>query len=205
MSPPRVLHVGCGHLDPKRPAPVDYVETRLDIDPQTEPDIVGSITDMNMIEGGSYDVVFSQHNLEHLEHHEVSLALREFRRVLCPTGHALIAVPDLQAVAAMVAEGQLDEPFGDSPSGPIAPIDVIYGLRSAIRDGRSPMTHRTGFVAASLARQIMAAGFAQAGVVRLKRTLEIWAEARMQPGKPDVISVLLAKDRAWQNQSAAIR
>jgi len=168
---------------------------RLDIDPDVAPDVVASITAMPMVQDGTFDAVFSHHNLEHLEYHEVPLALREFRRVLKPAGFALIAVPDLQSVAGLVAEGKLEEPFGISPVGPISPLDTLYGLRSALRDGRYQMAHRTGFVMGTITKLITENGFVEAGAVRLAGTLEIWAEARTEPGKPDHLAAIVAEDR----------
>jgi SAM-dependent methyltransferase len=195
----RVLHVGCGYRHERTgqayEAFRDWEEVRLDIDPAVEPDIVASITNMTMVPDGTFDAVFSRHNLEHLEYHEVPLALREFRRVLKPDGFALIAVPDLQTVAGLIAEGKLEEPFGVSPVGPISPIDTLYGLRSALRDGRRQMAHRTGFVMTTITRLITEVGFVEAGAVRLARTLELWVEARTEPGKPDHLAAILAEDR----------
>jgi SAM-dependent methyltransferase len=139
--------------------------------------------------------VFSRHSLEHVEHHEVALALREFRRVLKPGGFALIAVPDLQAVAELVVRGKLEEPFGVSPAGPISAIDSLYGLRSALRDGHHQMAHRTGFTAATLCGHITAAGFAEGGAIRKASTLELWVEARTEIGKPDHLAGILAEER----------
>lgn len=45
----------------------------------------------------------------------------------------------------MVAEDKLTEPAYTSPAGPIAPIDILYGLRSSMTNGNLYMSHRCGF------------------------------------------------------------
>src|SRR5262249_44634954 len=131
-----VLHVGCGeylalklHETFRTP---EWREVRLDIDPNARPDIIGNITDMGMVESASVDAVWSSHNLEHLYAHEVPLALAEFYRVLKPDGFLLITMPDLQQVAAFVAQGRLEDTLYVSPAGPISAIDVIYGHRASV-------------------------------------------------------------------------
>ena len=159
-----VLHVGCGaYARQKLPAAfrqAGWREIRLDIDPDVHPDLVASITDMHVVADGQVDAVYSSHNIEHLDPHEVALALWEMRRVLKPTGFALIQLPDLQEVARHVAEGRLDQPLYMSPMGPIAPLDILFGHRPSLADGNVFMAHRTGFTADTLAAALIGAGFA---------------------------------------------
>lgn len=166
-----VLHVGCGPADPaKLPAAFfpagEWRELRLDIDPGVAPDIVASITDMAVVPSGSVQAVWSAHNLEHLAAHEVPLALAEFHRVLAPAGFVLVTMPDLQQVAALVAEGRLEDPAYISAMGPIAALDMLYGHRASIAAGNHFMGHRTGFVATTLARHLEIAGFQNVRVQR---------------------------------------
>lgn len=128
-----VLHVGCG---PRRHDTLHsrfretgWRELRLDIDERVQPDLVASVTHMPMVADSSADAVWCSHNLEHLHPDEVPLALAEFRRVLKPGGFALIAVPDLQAAAELVAADRIDEVAYTSPAAPIAALDLIYGFR----------------------------------------------------------------------------
>jgi len=176
---PQVLHVGCGAADPaKLPAdffpPGQWREIRLDIDPAVAPDIVGSITAM-AVGDAAVDAVWSSHNLEHLHAHEVPAALREFRRVLRSGGFALIAVPDLQQVAALVAEDRMG-PAYVSPAGPITPLDMLYGFGAAIANGNRFMAHCTGFTARSLEAALAQAGFAPVRVIRDGK-FGLWAMA----------------------------
>src|SRR5262249_39101138 len=146
-----------------------------------------SMTHMRPIESASFDAIYSRHNLEHLEYHEVPMTLREFRRVLKPGGYALIIVPDLEIVASLVVEGKLEDIVGQSPAGPIAPIDILYGYRPALKEGYYFMAHRTGFTLKTLSTHIGNAGF-YAGVVRSRATRELWAEARTVRGEPNHLS-----------------
>ena len=156
-----VLNVGCG---PKGRAHgfagmADWREVRMDIDPDVQPDVLGTMTDMATVETASIDAIVSSHNIEHLYPHEVPLALAEFVRVLKPDGMVLITCPDLQSVCARVARGELASPLYESPAGPIAAIDILYGLRPAMAAGNLYMAHRCGFTLELLANTLQACGF----------------------------------------------
>lgn len=144
-----LLHVGCG-FEPLPAGFGHYAETRLDIDPRCEPDIVASMTDLGPI--GPFDLVYSSHCLEHLAPHDVPVALAEFRRVLSEEGATVIMVPDLEGVAPT------DEVLFVSPAGPISGLDLIYGFRPALA-AQPHMAHRTGFIAATLHAALESAGF----------------------------------------------
>lgn len=150
-----LLHVGCAS-DPLPEWLDGFKETRLDIDPAVNPDIVASMLDMGDI--GQFDAVLCRHALEHLYAHEVPLALAEFYRVLKPGGHLVVFVPDLQDVQAT------EEVLFDSPSGPICGLDLIYGFRKATKTNPY-MQHKTGFVEGTLKQAL--AGFGQVIVKRL--------------------------------------
>ena len=173
----RVLHVGCGARNPEKLHKTfrspDWEEIRLDIDPAVKPDIVGTMTAMPTIADGSYDAVWSSHNVEHLYAHEVPVALAEFLRVLKPGGFALITLPDLQAVAEHIAKGNLEEPLYQSPAGPVCPVDIVYGYRPSVARGNVFMAHRTGFTADTLRTKLEAAGFQTVKVER--DNLALWA------------------------------
>jgi SAM-dependent methyltransferase len=179
-----VLHVGCGAPNPEKlhksfRGP-EWREIRLDVDPGVRPDIVASITEMSTVAAGSIDAVWSSHNLEHLHAHEVDIALTEFHRVLKSGGFALITLPDLQRAAELVAEDKLDETAYQSPAGPIAPLDMLYGHRASLARGNLFMAHKTGFTAKTLGQALVRANFDK---VRVKRgdAFDLWAVAY----KPD--------------------
>ena len=184
VAPPamrQVLHVGCGAANPDK-IPQDFFpfaawsELRLDIDPNVHPDIVASITDMAPVATGSVDAVWSAHNLEHLRAHEVPLALAEFRRVLRPNGFILVTMPDLQQIAQLICEDQLEGAAYISAMGPIMPLDMLYGFGPSIAAGNDFMGHRTGFTASSLAAHLSRAGFVNIQVQR-DGAFALWASA----------------------------
>jgi ubiquinone/menaquinone biosynthesis C-methylase UbiE len=177
---PRFLHVGCGQKPKTKTTPVlagdDWEEVRLDIDPSGSPHIVASMTDMSVVPDGSMDALVAHHTLEHLYVHEVPVALAEFARVLAPDGFAIIAVPNLQAVAKQVMEGRLLEAAYVSPAGPITPHDMLYGLGRAVAAGHTYMAHRCGFTPKSLSDALEHAGFQQ--VVKRQSGFNLFAYAR---------------------------
>ncbi len=175
------LHVGCGGSRKEHTtatfATDDWQELRLDIDENARPDIVGTMTDMASVPSDSVEALFSAHNIEHLFPHEVPVALAEFRRVLKSDGFVVITCPDLQSVSALVAEGKLVEPAYISPAGPIAPLDIMYGLRSALEAGNHYMAHKCGFTDQLLIRELLAAGFGSVANLRRPAFFDLWAVA----------------------------
>jgi SAM-dependent methyltransferase len=174
-----VLNVGCGYPTRQGVHPTfqgaEWRELRLDIDPTVNPDIVCSMTDMHPIATSSIDAVWSSHNLEHLQRHEVPLALSEFMRVLRPGGQMLLTLPDLQRIAELVASDGLEDEAYRSPSGPITPLDMIYGHTPSLARGNRHMAHKTGFTARTLGQILVEAGFA--GVALHREGFALWARA----------------------------
>jgi SAM-dependent methyltransferase len=197
----RFLHVGCG---PKRKGGTtpgfdrpDWEEVRLDIDPGVAPDIVASMTEMTGVPDGSFDALFSSHNIEHLYAHEVPRAFAEFHRVLRPEGFAVITCPDLQAIAREVAEDRLAEPVGQSSAGPVTPLDMIFGWRPALAAGNHFMAHRCGFTFSWLARMLQQAGFASVIGGRPQGPYNLWVVAAK--GRRDEAALrALAQEYFWR-------
>ena len=152
-----VLNVGSGGV-PIHQQYAGWEVCTLDIDPAVNPDIVCDIRDMHPVMADCMDSVYSNHNLEHLFDYEVPLALSEFYRVIKPGGLVCIGVPNLQAVAAEVAKGNLYGVLYDSPAGPIAAIDCIFGYRKFTKDNPHQM-HKTGFTPGTLMSKMVDAGF----------------------------------------------
>lgn len=174
------LHVGCGRARKDNTtadfAGSDWKEVRLDINPAVLPDMVGNITDMSEVETGSFDAVYSSDNIEHLYPFEVPLALREFVRVLKPEGFAIIKCPDLQSVAALIADDKLTDAAYESPSGPIAPIDILFGHRPSLAAGNLAMAHRCGFTKKVLSGAMIGSGFSRTITMQRRAPFfELWA------------------------------
>ncbi len=177
---PTVLHVGCGiplpeslHLGFRTP---EWQEVRFDIDPNVNPDIIGTLTDMNAVQSSSVNAIWSSHNIEHLYPHEVSIALQEFYRVLKVEGLILITCPDIQKVAEYVAQGKLETPLYTISGGAnISALDILYGWGMPISQGNYYMAHRTGFTAETLKNKLRDAGFVD--VIVCREDLNLWAKA----------------------------
>ena len=120
---------------------------RLDIDPRTNPDIVGNMTDLGDI--GQFDAVSCNNALEHLYPHDVESALNEFYRVINPGGHLVVLVPDLEDVRA--TEDLIPE-IG------MCGLHLIYGDAGLIKEFPF-MAHHSGFISETLKRVMERAGF----------------------------------------------
>lgn len=157
------LHVGCGQKRKHQTTPgfntPQWHELRFDIDASVQPDLLGTMTDMASVASASVDAIYSSHNIEHLYPHEVPVALAEFLRVLKPDGFLVVTCPDLQSVCALVAQGKLTEAAYQSPAGPIAPLDILYGFRASMARGNLYMAHRCGFTQPVLDGTLRASGF----------------------------------------------
>ena len=176
----KVLHVGCGVYTADKLHEHfrggDWQEVRLDINPAVKPDIVASITDMKEVPGGSYEALYSSHNLEHLHPHEVPLALAEFFRVLRGDGFVLITLPDLQQAAESIAQGCEEEAVLMTNCGPITPLDILYGFRPFLAAGNLFMAHNFAFTAATLKKALEKIGFKEV-VVERDGAFNLWATA----------------------------
>ena len=156
------LHVGCGQLNKFNCQGFesdDWNEIRLDIDESVNPDIVGSLTDMSLVENESVDAIYSSHNIEHIFTHEVPIALNEFYRVLNDEGFVVITCPDIQSVGDAISQDKLYEPIYDSTMGPVTPFDILYGHRDTTIDGNVFMIHKGGFTYSTLDKVFYEAGF----------------------------------------------
>ncbi len=146
-----VLHVGCGH-EHLPPYLSHCAEVRLDIDPATNPDILGDM--VHLPAGiGPFDAVYSCHSLEHLYPYDVMPCLEGFLRVLKPGGVVIILVPDLEGVEPT------DEVLYMSQGGTeVTGLDMYYGLSGALKE-MPYMAHHCGFVQKTLEKVLRAAGY----------------------------------------------
>lgn len=205
LSQPGVLlHVGCG---PKSIAHTPFAgsawqEIRLDIDPSAAADLTTSMLHIEGLADGAVDAVFSSHNLEHLEAHQVPRALAEFHRVLKPTGFCLITCPDLQAIGAALSSDRLVEPLFQSGAGAITPLDILYGHRPSLAAGHQHMAHRCGFTGSVLRQLLEASGFRHVGVSRRAAHFDLWALAGREAFPPEQLEPLA---RSLFFRSAGVR
>ena len=157
-----LLHVGSGPQDKsdlKGFNNDDWSEIRLDIDKDVKPDIVGSLTDLSLVENASVDAIYSAFNIDHIYPHEVPIALKEFYRVLNDDGIVVITCPDMQGVCEAIAQDKLLNVLYESSSGPISPIDVLFGNRREVSAGNEYMAKKGGFTYSELDRVFFEEGF----------------------------------------------
>ena len=101
----KVLHVGCGGSTLPDIFP-DLEEIRLDLDPASGANMIGSMLDIPL-DDGRVDVVYTSHTLEHVTQHDGVRALKEFLRVLRKGGQCICIVPNIGALAERIASGGL--------------------------------------------------------------------------------------------------
>ena len=159
----QLLHVGCGNdtIDKLHflPAKDEWEETRMDIDPRVNPDILLSIQDMNTLQG-EFDMIYSSHNLEHLYLDEVAEALTQFYRLTGKGGVVVISVPDLTAAVEFAAkEGIHTIAYTVPDSMSVTPYMMLYGL-----PGEQFMQHKCGFTKGHLCVLVEMAGYKIASV-----------------------------------------
>jgi predicted SAM-dependent methyltransferase len=162
-----LLHVGCGRQSTEILPPFDFEnewrEVRVDIDPSVEPDVVDDIATLSKIPDGSAMMVFSKHNIEHLESHVVPQCLANFHRVLDDRGFATIRTPDLEGICRRVIEHGPERPlyrsnvYGEQHD--VMALDMLFGASWEIARGNRFMAHRTAFTKRTLYRKLRAAGF----------------------------------------------
>jgi SAM-dependent methyltransferase len=156
------LHVSCGPVT-KSQIPGfnndNWKELRLDIDKNFNPDIVGTLTDMSLVETDSIDAIYSSHKIERVFPHEVPIIFKEFYRVLKEDGIVVITCPDLQGISELVAQDKLYDKLYDSALGPITPMDILYGHIASVENGNEYIAHKCGFTYSVLNSLFFKAGF----------------------------------------------
>ncbi|MDL2316949.1 methyltransferase domain-containing protein [Desulfovibrio sp. OttesenSCG-928-A18] len=160
---PRFLHAACGNNDKTRTTREfdqgDWEEVRMDVSEEARPDVIASLLDMPMVPDAYFDAVFTAHSLERMYPHQVGSALANIMRVLKHDGYLVVTAADIQAACALVAEDKLLEPAYDSPAGPVAPLDILYGFRPALAAGYERHACKCGFTSRALTGTLAQAGF----------------------------------------------
>lgn len=192
----RVLNTGSGPISSNRLHPAfareTWKEVRLDVNPTVQPDIVGSVANMrDLVPDGSFDAVWSSHQLEHLHFFEVLPALRELKRVIKSDGFILLTCPDLEAACDLLLKRGPHADIYASPLGPIKVVDMIFGHAASIAAGNNYMCHNSGFTAKSLANAALEVGFYQVRMAR-GRMYDLWALMTLPQTNVSTIKALLA-------------
>lgn len=173
----KLLHVGCGTTTINNLKGFDssWNETRLDIDPQVNPDIISSGTDLKCIGDNEFEAIYSSHSIEHVYFHEVKKLLDEFYRVLTPNGFVIITCPDLRSISKVILDNDLDTKIYDSEVGPIYPMDVIFGSTGHVSRGNMYMAHKCGFTFELLTKCLFNSKFKKVVGGARSNLFDIWA------------------------------
>lgn len=194
---PRLLHAICGSNNKSRTtrefSSADWEEVRMDPQAEVKPDVVSSLLDMSMLEDASFDAVFTAHSLERLYAHEVGKALGNIHRVLKDDGYLIVSCADIQAACALVAEDKLLEAAYESPAGPVAPMDILYGFRPALAAGFERHACKCGFTSRALLGTLGQAGFASKWGARNPNSFTLVAIACKQSKSEDFMKEMAVK------------
>ncbi len=159
------LNVGGGSKAIPVPAYLaGYRHDLLDIDPAGAPDICLDARQLHTLPGGTYDVIYCSHNLEHYHRHHAVEVLRGFYHVLKPDGFVQVNVPNMNAVMQHVVKCGLDidDVLYENDSTKILVRDVIYGWSRQIeQSGQDFYAHKTGFTPKSLTAVLKSCGFSE--------------------------------------------
>lgn len=193
----KFLHAACGNNDKARTTREfdtdGWEEVRMDVSPEVKPDVVSSLLDMKSIANATFDAVFTAHSLERLYPHEVGAALTNILRVLKDDGYLIISCADIQSACALVAEDKLLEPAYQSPAGPVAPLDILYGFRPALAAGYERHACKCGFTSRALMGTLAQAGFGSMWSARNQETFTLVALACKQERSEDFLRELAVR------------
>ena len=140
----KCLHIGAG-IDGRLPSEFWYYDDiRLDINPETNPTVVGSMIDLSMFPDNEFDAVYGYHVLEHIYDWEVKPTIAGFHRVLKPNGIIFMGVPNLWFNSTIFSSGDLENVLFTTPKGSVTILDLLYGYNSEVRETLY-MAHHTAF------------------------------------------------------------
>lgn len=168
------LHLGCGR---------NIKEGYINVDQYLSAPSIINMDIFNLsIENDTVDEIFTEHMLEHLSKYEVTLALKEWARVLKPDGKLVMNLPNLE----WCLQQWLAKPEGERWGWQ---LDTIFGLQAHPGE-----FHKTGFTEARLHQLLENVGFRE---IRIKDYWShgqscFWIEAsksRKLHSKTDIPSV----------------
>jgi hypothetical protein len=155
------LHLGCG--DERRDGWLD-----VDIDPDTQPDILASVESLPMLGDGSVDEIEACHLFEHLTYDQALAALREWHRVLRPGGLLQLELPNLDACVRMLGRNF-------DPQGYDIGLIGIFGYPPEIGLTPSSWSHQWGWTPETLEAALLDVGFREVEQVPITQTWRVAA------------------------------
>lgn len=207
LHPRRLLNVGGNNKAIPIPAHYDgWEHILLDIDAKGRPDVVCDARALAGQSPAAYDSVYCSHNLEHYYRHDVLKVLHGFLHVLKEGGFAYLRVPDMEDLMQTVVRRNLDidDFLYESPAGPIAVRDVIYGYGREIESsGNDFYAHKTGFTRKSLTAALKDAGFQH--VFARSGNLEVTAIAFKGKPSGNAIALLGLPETAFAEEDLQMR
>jgi hypothetical protein len=153
-----LLNIGSGGKSVDDPEFEGFHEITADISAETNPDLILNMANMSNVPTESMDAIYLSHSLEHIDLHEIEIAIKSFYRILKDGGAAKIIVPNMKIPAQMIAQGKPDEVLYQSPAGPITALDMFYGHQLSIKHGKDGMRHKTAFTKEFLERVLESSG-----------------------------------------------
>ncbi|MHC4221418.1 MAG: class I SAM-dependent methyltransferase, partial [Planctomycetota bacterium] len=123
------LHLGCWHRDIPGFVNIDLCDL-------PHIDYKSSIDDLSMIENESVSLIYSSHSFEYFDRGEAINVLKEWWRVLRPSGVLRLAVPDFDALLQVYQEtGNIEKILGP-----------LYGrMEIQTTEGEAYLYHKTAY------------------------------------------------------------
>ncbi|MEZ5976934.1 MAG: methyltransferase domain-containing protein [Planctomycetota bacterium] len=154
------LHLGCG--SERREGWIN-----VDTNPQVSPDVVADAFDLHMLGDASIDVIEANHLFEHMTYDQALAALREWRRVLKPSGELYLELPDLEACIRILGRYTDDRGYDMGLGG-------MYGWPPLIAEQGAAQIHKWGWTRSALGKALADAGFANVAFGPISQT---WRQA----------------------------
>lgn len=197
------LHVGCG-------ARIEDGWTNVDLEPLDARVVRVDVRQQLPFDGGTFDMVYSEHFLEHIERHEAVLFLAECFRVLKPGGALRVSTPDMEFLARLYLEAVT----GNGPDGlptdpkdnplkyykpvgwePVDPAELING-------GMRLWEHRFIWDYLALSKTLLGLGFDLVGRAPYRRTRY---EGMLLEGRPDLTELIVECNKPADVAHASLR
>ncbi len=153
--PGRILNIASGANPNKK-----LFAINIDNAPEGEPDYITEVDNLSMFPNGYFTLVRASHILEHFYPHQISMVLKEWTRVLHPTGELHIMVPDSAVVLQEIQTGLTNK---GSPSLSLktttSTLAQLYGLGYEHEATNSKWRHRILFSKELLQHFLHISGF----------------------------------------------